>query len=193
METVGNKLMKRRAAGKAIGVFLVASMLASCASFLGPRQVELPLSRLQAGLDRRFPVDNRLLEVFDVHLSRPQLAILPDSDRVALTMEADVSPPFIRASWSGSLALSGRLYIDAVRGAVFMAEPRVDRFAINGVDESRQRQLTKVASLLMDKVIRDVPVYSFRMEDLRYAGVQFVPTRITTTPSALLVTLEPVK
>jgi hypothetical protein len=36
-------------------------------------------------------------------------------------------------------------------------------------------------------------VYSFRMEELRYAGVQFVPTRIATTESGLVVTLEPVK
>jgi hypothetical protein len=104
-----------------------------------------------------------------------------------------VAPPFLRQSWSGRLALSGRLWVDAARGAVFMAEPRVDQFAIDGVDESRQRQLTKVANVLMDKVIRDVPVYSFRMEDLRYGGVQFVPTGITATPGALLVTVEPLK
>jgi hypothetical protein len=29
------------------------------------------------------------------------------------------------------------------------------------------------------------------MEDLRYAGVQFVPTRLDTVPGALVVTLEP--
>jgi hypothetical protein len=45
----------------------------------------------------------------------------------------------------------------------------------------------------MDKIVRDVPVYSFRMEDLRYGGVQFVPTRIATTASGLVVTLEPQK
>ena len=39
----------------------------------------------------------------------------------------------------------------------------------------------------------DMPVYSFRMEDLRFGGVQFVPTRIGTTPNALIVTLEPAK
>jgi hypothetical protein len=41
--------------------------------------------------------------------------------------------------------------------------------------------------------VRDVPVYSFRMEDLRYAGVQFVPTRINARPDALVITLEPAR
>jgi hypothetical protein len=108
-------------------------------------------------------------------------------------MDAYVAPPFLKQSWSGSLALSGRLYVDAARGAVFMGEPHVDKFVIDGVDEARQRQLGKVANVLMNKVIVDVPVYSFRMEDLRYAGVQFVPTRISSTPAALVVTVEPAR
>ncbi|MFL6672173.1 MAG: DUF1439 domain-containing protein, partial [Massilia sp.] len=167
--------------------------LASCASFVGPREVDVPLDKLQAGLDRRFPLDNRMLELFDVHLSRPQLALLPESDRIGLTVQAEVAPFFLRQSWGGSLALSGQLYVDPARGAVFMGDPRVDRLAIDGAGESNERQLTKVANFVVDKVIRDVPVYSFRMEDLRYAGVQYVPTSIRTVPGALRVRLEPVK
>ena len=174
-------------------IVLACGVLASCASLVGPRQIEVPLTKLQAGIDRRFPVDNRVLELFDIRLSRPQLTLQPGTDRVALNMEAYVAPPFMKQSWSGSLALSGRLVVDPARGAVIMSEPRVDKFAIDGVDEARQRQLGKVANVLMTKVIRDVPVYSFRMEDLRYAGVQFVPTRITSTADALVVTVEPAR
>ncbi|HEX9171516.1 MAG TPA: DUF1439 domain-containing protein [Telluria sp.] len=183
----------RRGAARAALALVASSLLASCATFIGPREVELPLAKLQAGLDRRFPVDNRMLELFNVRLSRPVLSLIPERDRVALTMHAAVAPPFLSQSWHGALDLSGRLYVDAARGAVFMAEPRVDRFAIDGINESYQRQLTSAANVLMDKVIGDVPVYSFRMEDLRYGGVQFVPTRMTTTSRGLVVTLEPVK
>jgi hypothetical protein len=187
----GGTLRRRFCNGAAF--LLAGGMLASCASLVGPRQIEIPLSRLQAGVDRRFPVDNRVLELFDIRLSRPRLTLQDGSDRVALSMEAYIAPPFIKQSWSGSLALSGRLSVDAARGAVLMSEPRVDKFAIDGIDEARQRQLGKVANVLMNKVIRDVPVYSFRMEDLRYAGVQFVPTRITSTAQALVVTLAPAR
>jgi hypothetical protein len=179
--------MRRVTNGAAL---LACLMLASCASLIGPREVEIPLQKLQDGIERRFPLNNRVLEFLDIRLSRPQLS-LPGGERVALAMEAYVAPPFTNQSWSGNLALSGRLYLDAGRGAVLMNEARVDRFVIDGMDEARQRQLGKVADLLLSKVVRDVPVYTFRLEDLRYAGVQFVPTRITTTPRALVVTLEP--
>jgi hypothetical protein len=174
-------------------VLLACGALASCANLVGPRQIEIPLSKLQAGVERRFPVSNRALELFDIQLSRPQLTLLAGTDRVALNLDAYVAPPFIKQSWSGSMALSGRLQVDAARGAVFLTDPHVDRFIIDGVDAERQRQFGKVANVLMSKVISDVPVYSFRLEDLRYAGVQFVPTRITTTPGALVVTVEPVR
>lgn len=172
-------------------MLLLSTLLTACASFVGPRDVKVPLYKLQAGLDRRFPLNNRALELFDVQLSRPQLALLPDSDRIGLALDASVSPPFIHQTWSGSLALSGRLAIDMDRGAIVMTDTRVERFVIDGVDENRQRQLARIANLLVDKAVRDTPVYNFHLEDLRYAGVQFVPTRIRTTADALVITLEP--
>lgn len=183
----------RRFLLKAVAAMAAAAALSSCASFVGPRQVEVPLYKLQAGLDRRFPVDNRMLELVDVRLSRPQLAMLPEADRVGISMDAEIAPPFLKRAYTGRVAFSGRLYVDPNRGAVFMTDPRVDRFALDGVDASSSRQFTKIANVVMDEVVRDVPVYSFRMEDLRYAGVQFVPTRIATSSSGLVVTLEPVK
>lgn len=183
----------RRLVCRMLAVVAGGAMLASCATFVGPRQIEIPMYKLQAGLDRRFPVDNRTLDLFDVHLTRPQLVMLPEDNRIGLTMQAEIAPFFLRRAYTGAVAFSGQLYVDPYRGGVFMADPHVDRFDLDGVDPNTSRQLTKVANVLMDKVVRDTPVYSFRMEDLRYAGVQFVPTRIDTTGNGLVVTLEPVK
>ena len=174
------------------GLVLACSLLSSCASLIGPREVEVPLHKLQSSLDRRFPIDNSLLELFEIHLSRPQLMLIPDRDRVALALSAEISPPFLK-SYRGSIEFSGRPYIDAGRGAIYMAEPNVDRFALDGVDPFVQRQLTKITNFLLDNVIRDMPVYTFDPDDLKYAGVRFTPTRITTTRSGLVVTLQPVK
>lgn len=168
-----------------------AGLLASCAGLIGPRQVEVPLERLQKNLGQRFPVNHRVLGVFEVQLSNPQVSTVGQNDRVALSAELTVSPMLMRQSWRGNLALSGRLVVDNVRNAVFLSDAQVDRFAIDGVGESQQRQIAGAANILADKLIRDVPLYSFKPEDLRYAGVQFVPTGIRTTPSALVILLEP--
>lgn len=173
------------------GAVVLGSMLSGCSTLSGPHQIDIPLEKLQAGLDRRFPMNNRLFELLDLRLSHPRLRLLPEADRVAIELEAYVAPPFMQQSFTGALTVSGRLYIDAARGAVLMAEPHVDRFTLSGIDPSRQQQLGGAANQLMDKLVRDIPVYSFRMEDLRYAGIQFVPTRLVTTRNGLTVTLEP--
>ncbi|MES2106662.1 MAG: DUF1439 domain-containing protein [Pseudomonadota bacterium] len=172
---------------------LAIGLLASCAGLIGPRQLDVPVERLQQGLERRFPLNNRVMTLLDVQLTHPQLTMLPESGRVALALDLNVAPPFIKQSWSGNLALSGRLVIDNARNAVFINDARVDTINISGVDEERQRQFRLVASVVADKLIKDVPIYSFRPEDLRIAGVQFVPTGIMTTSRGLLLNFEPAR
>ena len=184
------KVRARRTLLAGLAAVSGAALLASCASILGPREVDLPLYKLQASIDRRFPMDNRLLELFDVRLSRPQLNVLP-GDRVSLTVDASVAQSFLRNPLSGTLAFSGRLYVDQARSAVYLADPRLERFAVSGIDESVQRQLSRAANGLLGRAMLDIPVYSFPMEELRYAGVQYVPTRIATTANGLRVSLEP--
>jgi hypothetical protein len=178
-------------------VLTAAALLSACANLAGPRDVSIPLSRLQAGVEKRFPLNNKVMELFDVRLSNPKLSLQPGTDRAAdrvvLNLDATVAPPIIRQSWRGNLSLSGRLSIDAVRSAVFINDPRLDQVAIEGVDGERQQQFGLLANALLNKSIRDVPVYHFRMEDLRYAGVQFVPTGIRTTADAVVIHIEPVR
>ena len=182
----------RRRRVSTLALLALGGLLAGCAGLSGPRKVEIPLHKLQAGLERRFPLSHPLMGLFDIRLQRPLLSIQPELDRVGLALEASVSPPFARDTWAGSLAFSGRLYVDPGRPAVMMAEPRVDRVAI-GANPEAERQIARIASSLIDTVVRDTPVYTFEMQDLRYAGIQYTPTRIETTRSGLLVTLEPAK
>ena len=170
---------------------LAVAGLVACASIIGPRQIDLPQERMQQQLDHRFPLHQRALGVFEIELSHPRLDILADSDRVSLTLDASVSPLLARQSWTGSMVISGRLQADQQRNAIYLRDAHVDRFVIDNLDEGRQRQIASVANLLSDKITRDVPLHTFRPEDLRYAGVQFVLTNISTRPGGLVATVAP--
>lgn len=178
---------------KKLATALCLLVLSACAALVGPRDIELPLHKMQSAVERRFPLQNRALELFDVELTRPRITTLPDSGRIALALDAAVAPAFLGQSWRGSLVLSGRLYIDPARNAVMMADPGIDSFIVDGVDETRRRQLRTVANVLMQKIMADVPLYQLRPEELRYGGVQFVPTRIVTGARGLVVSVEPVR
>jgi hypothetical protein len=184
-------MMSRRTMLKAAGALALGGLVASCANLVGPRRVELSQARLQAGLERRFPLHNRMLELFDVQLTQPRLAIQSETERVALTLDVSVAPPFLRQSWNGTMAISGRLLLDAPRNVVLLSDTHLDRFDVAGMDASRTRELARAADLLVSQLVRDMAIYTFHPEDLRYAGIQFVPTRLETAPGELVVTLEP--
>jgi len=167
-------------------------LLAGCATFAGPRDYDVPLAKLQRNIDQRFPLEHRALAVFDLRLLQPRLATLPN-DRIALTALLSVSSPLMRQEYTGTVSLSGRLSIDQSRNAVMLADTRLDEFTLDGLDERTQRQVSGVARVLADNMARDTPIYTWRPDELRYAGIQFIPTAIRTSSSGLSIHLEPLR
>ena len=168
-------------------------LLISCASLLVPKQVELPIAKLQASLDRRFPLQNRFLQFFDITATNPRLQLQPESNRVITTIDAALAPSFLTKSWKGTLTISGVLSIDAARRAVLITMPRLEKIAIDGVNESDNSQIAKISSLLADQFLKDIPLYTFGPGDFTYAGMRFVPVKIVTRSDALVVTFEPAR
>jgi predicted small secreted protein len=183
--------MKRRFA--AFAAVMAALFLASCATMLGPRDVEIPLAKLQESIAGRFPFNNRFLELLDIRVTNPRVALQPDSNRILTSMDASIAPPFMNRSWSGNLAVSGQLRFDPARNALVLGEPRVETFNVNGLDPLYANQITRVGSLLAEELLKDIPLYTFRPDELRYGGTTYNPTRITTRSNSLVVTFEPAR
>ncbi len=172
---------------------LVVALLASCASMYGPRNVEIPLSRLQEAVASRFPFNNRYLDLLDIHLTNPRVSLLPDSNRILTSMDAAIAPPMTSKTWSGNFSVSGQLKFDPSRNALVLGEPRVETFNVSGLDPLYANRIAALGSILAEQLLKDVPLYTLRPQDLRYAGTAFSPTKITTTPNALVVTFEPAR
>lgn len=188
---------RRRAVRAATSLALLAgagalAVLSGCATFAGPRDYEVPLSKLQRNIDQRFPLEHRALGVLELRLQQPRVSTAPN-DRISLSAALTVSSPLMRQQFSGSLSLSGRLIIDMERNAVMLADARLENFTLDGLDERTQRQVGSAARLLTDSLARDTAIYSWRPDELRYAGVQYVPTAIRTSADGISIHLEPVR
>ena len=174
-------------------IALAALWLSACASLLGPRDVEFPLAKLQASLNNKFPFNNRYLALFDVNVSNPKLALQPESNRVVTTMDASIAPPFMKSAWQGSFTISGALQYDAARNAIVLADPRMEKMEMAGIDPGYSRQMAKLGGLLAEELLNGATLYSLQPEQLRYAGTSFMPSKITARSDSLVVTFEPVK
>jgi hypothetical protein len=170
-----------------------AFLLSACAGMMGPREYTVPLHKLQESMSRKFPFNNRYLDLLDINISNPRLAMQPQSNRLVTSMDALVAPPFLQKSWKGTFTLSGGLRFDAGRNAIMLSDPRVEGFAIDGLDPLYSRQIAKVGSLIAEQLFRDTPLYTFRPDELRYGGTSFLPTKINARANGLVVTFEPVR
>ena len=168
-------------------------LLTACAALLGPRDVEIPIARLQASLDKRFPLSQRPMELIDIRLTRPQLSLQPNTNRVSVAMDATVAPLFTQRVWRGSFTLSGVLQLDLAKNSVVLAQPAIEKIALDGISKTVADQVARAAGVLASQIVQDLPLYRFTPEDFRYGGSNFLPTRIATKTSALVVTFEPVK
>lgn len=170
-----------------------ALLLASCATLLGPRNVEIPLAKLQESVENRFPFNNRYLELLDISVTNPRIALQPGTNRILTSMDASIAPPFLTSSWKGNFAVSGNLKFDPSRNALVLAEPRVEQFAVDGLDPLYANQAKKIGGLLAEHILANMPLYTFQPDELRYGGTSFTLSKITTKPNSLVVTFEPAK
>lgn len=169
------------------------TLLSGCASLLPPKEIEIPLSRLQKSAEQNFPVNARYLDLFDVTVSNPRLSLQPAADRLVLGLDARVQPPLIKTPWQGELLVSGGLRIDLVRRAVILTEPRLENIKLNAATGSYTSRLARLGTQLAEDLLTDRVLYTFAPDAFVVAGQRFVPTRITTRNNSLVVSFKPLR
>jgi hypothetical protein len=172
---------------------LLTMLLSSCAALIGPRDVEFPLSKMHQSLDKRLPFSQRYMTLFDVTASQAKLTLPLGQDRLSIDTDVTVALPLLGKSWSGKMQISGVLALDNLHNAVILTAPRLGQLGFQGVDKNYAAQVAQIGNFLAAQMLDKVPLYTFKPEDLRYAGVTFMPTKIGTKPESLVITFEPVK
>jgi hypothetical protein len=172
---------------------LLLTLLSGCASLLPPQEIEIPLSRLQKSIEKKFPYTERYFSLLDVTLSNPMLSTQPAADRMLIALDAQVLPPLIKTPWQGELLVSGSLRIDPVRRVVLLTEPRLENIKLDAATGSYTSRVARLGKQLAEDLIGETVLYTFAPDAFVVAGKRFVPTGITTRKDSLVVSFEPAK
>lgn len=172
---------------------MLLTLLSGCASLLPPQEIEIPLSRLQQSIQKKFPYTERYFSLLDVTLSNPVLSTQPAADRMLIALDAQVLPPLIKTPWQGELLVSGSLRIDPVRRVVLLTEPRLENIKLDAATGSYTSRVARLGKQLAEDLIGETVLYSFAPDAFVVAGKRFVPTGITTRKDSLVVSFEPAK
>ena len=172
---------------------MLLTLLSGCASLLPPQEIEIPLSRLQQSIHKKFPYIEHYFGLLDVTLSNPVLSTQPAADRMLIALDAQVLPPLVKTPWQGELLVSGSLRIDPVRRAVLLTEPRLENIKLDAATGSYTSRVARLGAQLAQDLIGETVLYTFAPDAFVVAGKRFVPTGITTRKDSLVVSFEPAK
>jgi hypothetical protein len=172
----------------------IGLLLASCGSapLGGPRTVHVSQADLLRALSEKFPVDRRVLEVFDIKVSSPRLKLMPQSNRIA--SEFDVSAldtVFARTPLKGVLALDYGLRFEPSDGTVRLAEVRIDRLLFDNVPAPLQNRLNRLGAVLGEQLLEDMVVHRVnpqRLETARSLGL--VPGALRVVEDGIDLSLD---
>lgn len=170
-----------------------AALPSACALFDGPDHVTLSLVELQTLVQRAFPVERRLLEVFDASVGAPLLSLLPERNRLGAELEVNLRDRILGGRWQGTLIFDGSLRWNAADQTLRLADVRVQdlRFVTAGAlpRSAAERLGAVLAEWMLDNLVlyRLTPERAARLDRLGRT-----PAGVAVTRRGVEITFAPV-
>ncbi|KXU87839.1 hypothetical protein CI15_14050 [Paraburkholderia monticola] len=179
-----------RAALTGCSVLGITLSLVACASptfpFM-PSHYTFSQQQVQEAVQRKFPYQRTVSQLFDVALSNPVVGMLPDANRVSVKLDARFASPLLQQPVDGVFTLSSELAYDAASRSVILKSPTVDNVSVNGQAQMYTQQINAAAALLATQLLTNYPIYTFKPEQLQFAGVHYEPGTITILTNGIRV------
>ena len=143
----------------------------------------------QSAVERKFPYQRNFGQLMTVNLSHPVLMLHPETNSVTIALNADFQSPLLRHPASGSFAVNSQLEYDPARAAVVLRSPKLERIDVGDISGEDAQQLNAVASVLATQLLDHYPIYTFKPQQLSFAGVTYQPGEIRVESHGIRVAI----
>lgn len=164
--------------------------LAACATPIFPfipSHYTFSQQQVQDAVQRKFPYQRTVSQVFEVALTNPVVGFLPEANRVSVKLDARLASPFMQQPVDGVFTLSSELAYDAASKSVVLKSPNVDNVSVSGQAQAYTQQINAAAAVLATQLLTNYPIYTFKPEQLQFAGVNYEPGTITILTNGIRV------
>lgn len=152
-----------------------------------PSHYTFALAQIQEAVARRFPYRRQLATLAEVTLSNPLVGVLPKQNRLAIDFDGTLDNLFMSTPLRGQFSLqSGLLYLKEQR-AVVLDTPQMTRVKFSETDPLLTANLSSAIGQLAAQWLDRYPVYRFKPEQLKFAGVEYEPGQIQVTSRGVKV------
>lgn len=143
--------------------------------------------QVQRAIERQFPYQRSVGPLLDLTLARPVVALRADANRVVVTVDAHLASPLLGRPVDSVVSLSSELAYDAPSRSVVLRNPNVEQIEVGGDAAPYAQQIHAAASIAVAQLLADYPVYTFKPEQLQFAGQQYEPGTITILSDGIRV------
>ncbi len=162
--------------------------LAACAGLGGPRTVTFEPAEIERLLARGFPVERRVLEVFDVSLAAPGVQLLPERSRLGLTAVLRARDRVLGGTWQGHIAFDAALRWQPADQTVRLAQVRVQELVLDGA--APRPVAERLAAVLVERELEGLAIYRLSPERAAVLQAQgLAPGAVTVTARGVEITL----
>jgi hypothetical protein len=164
-----------------------AAGLSGCAGGLdGLKGYEMSLESLRESMAGFFPLNRRMLEIFDVGLGVPKLALQPTNNRIGteLDMSVGTESMFLRKSFTGNFGISSGLRYEPTDRSLRLASVRSDKLSLSAVPSALAPQVQRIGGLLVEQVLEGYTVHKLPdklVQGLDTLGVQLGAMKVSNT------------
>jgi len=185
------KPSRRHFFGTGLGL-LALPVLSGCAGFGVPHSLTITQGEIDRRILQEFPQQRRLLEIFDVTLLAPSLALQPERDRVAATVELQVHDRLLDGRWQGRIQFDAGLRWVSQDQTLRLDQVQVRDLAWRDGDGAGRDGAERLAAVVAERMLEGRRLYRLPAEAaarLQRWGV--MPGRVDVTERGIEVTLVP--
>ena len=172
-------------------ITLIAFSLASCATMMGDRTVNVTSEQIAQKLNEKLAIPISFLKVFDVDLSNSLVSFDKTTGRMMTNMDTKLSSQLLNQSLVGKLGISGKLRFDAAFNTVVLDEPKVESFDVVGEGSKYNDLFNAFAKTIGGEMLNGLTLYTVKPEDLKFGGISYTPKEMVVTDSGLQLILTP--
>lgn len=162
--------------------------LGACATFpFLPDHYTFGLPEMQRAVARKFPYRKRISQIVDLSLDDPVLGTRPDVNRLSIGAHAHIESPFLQAPADGHFVLTSALAYDRERQAIVLRGPAVDSLDFPDLAGPYRSEIRGALELAVSQLLEGFPIYTFKPDQLSFAGVHYEPGEIQVLPKGVRV------
>ena len=178
--------------GLCAAVLAALALLTGCASLVGTHDIDIGESQLNLLLARQFPMERKVMEVIDLNITNPQIALIPQGNRVATELDVTALDRLFGSTAMGHVKLDYGLRFQASDHTIRMTQVRVRELTLSSGSSNLRGASQRIGGLVAENALENLVLYRMKPAQAdEMDRLDLVASPITVTAQGLHMSVAP--